>query len=95
MATKKIINIQEVPNIIDDHLLDIIGNEFKFDHVKGMAEWLKNSVDAYRRNDFKQEEQHVIFRFIDQGLSHPQVECIDFVGMTKVNIESSFNPCWR
>jgi hypothetical protein len=88
--TTRIINIKEVPNVIDDHLLDIIGNEFKFDHVKGMAELLKNSVDAYRRNDFRQEDQHVIFRFIDQGLSNPQVECIDFVGMTKVDIEASF-----
>lgn len=84
------ITIKEVPNEIDDHLLDIIGNEFKFDHVKGMAEWLKNSVDAYRRNDIRQDDQHVIFRFTDQGVTFPLVECMDFVGMTKVDIEKSF-----
>ncbi len=39
--------IKEQPNVFDDHFLDIIGNEFKFDHVKGLAEWLKNSADAY------------------------------------------------
>ena len=87
---KKIITIEEVPNIIDDHLLDIIGNEFKFDHSKGMAEWLKNSIDAYRTNGVKQEDQHVIFRFTDQGVSHPIVECIDFVGMTNLDIEKAF-----
>jgi hypothetical protein len=29
--------------IIDDAVLDLIGNEFKFDHAKGIADWLKNS----------------------------------------------------
>lgn len=84
------ITIEETPNIIDDHLLDIIGNEFKFDHSKGLAEWLKNSVDAYRRSGFKQEDQFVIFRFTDQGVTHPIVECVDFIGMSKVDIEKSF-----
>ena len=41
--------ITETPHVIDDHLLNIIGNEFKFDHAKGLAEWLKNSADAYNR----------------------------------------------
>lgn len=87
MANK--ITIEETPNVIDDHLLDIIGNEFKFDHAKGMAEWLKNSVDAYRTNEVKQEDQHVFFRFTDQGVTKPIMECIDFVGMTKTDIEKA------
>ena len=87
MANK--ITIEETPNVIDDHLLDIIGNEFKFDHAKGMAEWLKNSVDAYRTNEVKQEDQHVFFRFTDQGVTKPIMECIDFVGMTKIDIEKA------
>jgi hypothetical protein len=41
--------IAETPNVIHDHFLDIIGNDFKFDHAKGFAEWIKNSVDAYSR----------------------------------------------
>ncbi len=86
---KRIITIDEIPNEIHDNALDLIGNDFKFDHAKGMAEWLKNSVDAYRRNDIKQEDQHVIFRFTDQGLTHPMAECIDFMGMTKVDIEKA------
>lgn len=87
---KRIITIEEIPNVIDDHLLDIIGNEFKFDHSKGMAEWLKNSVDAYRTNDFRQEEQFVVFRFTDKGTSRMIIECVDFVGMAKLDIEKAF-----
>lgn len=90
MATKQEMKIKEVANVFDDHFLDIVGNDFKFDHVKGMAEWLKNSVDAYRRNDFKADEYHVIFRFLDQGMTYPILECVDFVGMTGVDIEKSF-----
>src|SRR3989344_1448419 len=88
MAKK--ITIDEVPNVIDDHLLDIIGNEFKFDHSKGMAEWLKNSIDAYRANGVRQDDQHVIYRFTDQGVTHPTVECVDFVGMSQLDIEKAF-----
>lgn len=86
---KKIITIDEIPNEIHDNALDLIGNDFKFDHAKGMAEWLKNAVDAYRRNGIKQEDQHVIFRFTDQGVSHPMVECIDFMGMIGLDIEKA------
>ena len=34
-------------NEFDDHILDVFGNAFKFDHAKGLAEWIKNSADAY------------------------------------------------
>jgi hypothetical protein len=87
---KKNITINEVPNIIDDHLLDIIGNDFKFDHSKGMAELLKNSVDAYRTSGVRQEDQHIIFSFTDQGVNEPTIECVDFVGMTNLDIEKAF-----
>ncbi len=89
MATNKI-KIREVANVFDDHFLDIVGNDFKFDNVKGMAEWLKNSVDAYLRNDFKGDEHHVIFRFLDRGMTYPVIQCVDFVGMSSVDIEKSF-----
>ncbi|MFA5830865.1 MAG: hypothetical protein WC878_03495 [Candidatus Paceibacterota bacterium] len=82
--------IVEVENVFDDHLLDIIGNEFKFDHPKGMAEWLKNAVDAYRRNNVRQDDQYVVLRFTDQGVASPTVECVDFVGMSKVDIDKAF-----
>ncbi len=85
-----IIQIEETPNIVDDHLLDIIGNEFKFDHTKGMAEWLKNSIDAYRRENVPQHEQVVVFRFTDKDIESPLVECIDFIGMEQFDIEKAF-----
>ena len=84
------VTIEATPNVFDDNLLDIIGSEFKFDHVKGMAELLKNAVDAYRRNGVRQEEQNIIFRFTDQGVSRPIIECIDFNGMTNLDIEKAF-----
>lgn len=84
------ITIEATPNVFDDNLLDIIGSEFKFDHVKGMAELLKNAVDAYRRNGIKQENQNIVFRFTDQGVTHPIIECIDFNGMTALDIEKAF-----
>lgn len=88
--SKKTITIEEEKNVIDDHLLDIIGNEFKFDHVKGMAEWLKNSVDAYIREGVPHEEQWIIYRFTDKGVSEPVIECVDFVGMEQLDIEKAF-----
>ena len=83
-------NIQEVPNIIDDHLLDIIGASFNFDHVKGLSEWLKNSVDAYRRGAVADKEQAVYFRFADGKKGTATTECIDFNGMSDVDIEKAF-----
>jgi len=82
--------IVETPNVIDDHFLDIIGNDFQFDHEKGLAEWLKNSVDAYRRIDIPDNDQNIIIKFIDGENNKSVFECIDFVGMNKNDIESAF-----
>ena len=92
MAKLRILNIQEEPNVIDDHLLDIIGNEFKFDHVKGLAEWLKNAVDAYIRVGVSDANQYIILRFTDGATRGDQasIECIDFVGMTEEDIIKAF-----
>lgn len=85
------LKIIEEKNVIDDHLLDIIGNEFKFDQEKGLAEWLKNSVDAYIRLAVSDPEQFVIFRFEDGKGSRPGIiECIDFGGMSHTDIEKAF-----
>lgn len=84
------IKIIEEPNIIDDHLLDIIGNDFNFDHEKGLAEWLKNSVDAYIRTSVPDRDQTIVFRFKDGERDNAVFECIDFVGMTENDIEKAF-----
>lgn len=84
----EILEIIEEKNVIDDHLLDIIGNEFKFSHEKGLSEWLKNSIDAYLRADVADEESFVVFRFRDRD--EIIFECIDFVGMTSDDIDNAF-----
>ncbi len=84
------LKIIEEPNVIDDHLLDIIGNDFNFDHEKGLAEWLKNSVDAYIRTSVPDREQSIIFKFTDGKKDNAVFECIDFVGMTETDIEKAF-----
>lgn len=82
-------NILEEKNVIDDHLLDIIGNEFKFDHEKGIAEWLKNSVDAYIRSNTPDNEQTIIIRLTDSEKNKASIECIDFNGMTSTDINKA------
>src|SRR5438105_88069 len=91
-------SITEQPNVFDDHLLDIIGNEFKFDHAKGLAEWIKNSVDAYNRETradgslkYSDDEQFVYLRLRPKTSVTPiTFECVDFVGMTHDDIENAF-----
>ncbi len=86
------VSIIEQPNVIDDHLLDIIGNEFKFSHEKGLPEWLKNSVDAYIRREpaVPDEKQYIVLNFRDARHSEPlSFECVDFCGMTSVDIDSA------
>lgn len=89
MEPKGTYKILEEKNVIDDHLLDIIGNEFKFDHEKGLSEWLKNSVDAYIRINTPDSKQSVIFRFTDGKKEDGVFECIDFVGMTSLDIDKA------
>ncbi|MFH1551721.1 MAG: hypothetical protein ABIC36_02470 [bacterium] len=82
--------ILEEKNIIDDNFLDIVGNEFKFDHEKGLSEWLKNSVDAYIRASIPDKDQFIFFRFIDGVKDNASFECVDFIGMTKNDIIKAF-----
>lgn len=81
------LRIIEEKNVIDDHLLDIIGNDFRFSHEKGLSEWLKNSVDAYLRAEVTDEESFVVFRFSDRD--EIIFECIDFIGMTSDDINKA------
>lgn len=86
------VSIVEERNVIDDHLLDIIGNEFKFSHEKGLPEWIKNSVDAYIRRDppVADDEQYVVFNFRDGRKGEPPIfECLDFCGMNSKDIDKA------
>ena len=78
-------------NEFDDHFLDVVGNEFKFDHAKGIAEWIKNSADAYSTTaQVKDDEQYIFLRFKPGNPKRLSVfECIDFVGMTKHDVDKA------
>lgn len=84
-------SIREEENVYHDNILDIWGNEFNFNHEKGLAEWLKNAIDAYRRGNVSDKDQYVIFRFRDGTEDIPSVvECIDFSGMSHADIQKAF-----
>ncbi len=82
--------IKVQPFVIDEAVLDLIGNEFRFDHAKGLAEWLKNSSDAYLRERVPDSDQLIVVRFRESGKNLTQIECIDFVGMRKEQIDDAF-----
>ncbi len=84
------LKIKEEANVYHDNTLDIWGAGFNFSHEKGLAEWLKNSVDAYRRAGISDKDQHIIFRFSDGNVSTSSIiECIDFVGMEYADIDKA------
>src|SRR5882672_255087 len=83
--------IKVQPFVIDEAVLDLIGNEFRFDHAKGLAEWLKNSCDAYLREQKADDLQFVFVRLTADVHHHlTRIECIDFVGMSKQQIDEAF-----
>ncbi len=86
-----VIKIKEEANKIHDNSLDLWGGAFNFSHEKGLAEWLKNSIDAYIRDNISDKDQHVLFRFTDQsGDASSLIECIDYCGMSHIDIEKAF-----
>ena len=85
------VKIRAQRNEFDDNFLNVVGNEFKFDHAKGLTEWLKNSSDAYSTTaNVKDAEQHILLRFKEGRPKRESIfECIDFVGMTKRDIDKA------
>lgn len=85
------LKIKEERNAYHDNILDLWGNAFNFSHEKGLAEWLKNSIDAYLRIGLSDKDQYIIFRFTDgTNTKYSTIECIDFVGMTHTDIQKAF-----
>lgn len=60
-------------------------------HENGLPEWLKNSADAYAREDAP-EAKRVIVLIFDHGRRNAKnsISCLDFSGMTSSVIEQSF-----
>ncbi len=77
--------------VIDDAVLDLIGKQFKFDHAKGISEWFKNSTDAYIRKNVPNKDQLIIIRlFFNKPSRINKIDVIDFIGMTKEEIDNAF-----
>jgi hypothetical protein len=83
--------IQPEPNEFADELLDVVGQEFRFDHPKGLAEWLKNSADAYTREGMPDDEQVVLIDLHERNPKrNSEFKVIDFVGMTHADVVEAF-----
>jgi hypothetical protein len=83
--------IKPQPNVFADELLDVVGQEFRFDHPKGLAEWLKNVYDAYLRAGVGDDLQAIL---IDLHEANPKrrstFRVTDFVGMDHEDIVDAF-----
>lgn len=80
------------PSQFAEEILDVFGSEFRFDHAKGLAEWMKNSADAYSTSTAAAESEHfILLRFkLGKPKKNSVFECIDFVGMSSNDIDSAF-----
>lgn len=76
--------------IIHENVLDLFGKEFKFDHAKGIAELLKNSIDAYTLEDVDDNNQEVYILFSLQKEQIRAIGVLDFVGMTRKKIDEAY-----
>jgi hypothetical protein len=60
-------------------------------HENGLPEWLKNSSDAYAREDAPEAKRVIVVIFDSGTHSRPSsISCLDFSGMTTEMIESNF-----
>lgn len=74
-----------------DRLLDLLGKDFRFDHAKGIAELIKNSVDAYNIEGLPDTEQIIIISTKTSSNDYiREIEIIDFCGMSKEKIDHGF-----
>jgi hypothetical protein len=72
-------------------VLDLLGKEFKFDHSKGIAEWIKNSIDAYSLENTPDDQQHIfIILQVAKNNIIKTIEVLDFVGMSHGKIDKAF-----
>lgn len=82
---------------ISPDILDTIGKTFKFKHPKGIAEWLKNSLDQYLRLVAVGKESRTgswpVYLCLINGTTKstgPNLALIDFGGTSYTNVKSFF-----
>ena len=80
-------NFIQQEHVYHDNLIHNLAKDFN-NHPKGLAEWLKNSIDAYTADKVNSKEHNIVFRFYSGKYS--SIECIDFVGMEGKDIEEGF-----
>jgi len=86
---------RRIETVISPDVLDQIGKEFRFSHGKGIVEWLKNSLDAYRvrRSEGLEAESGgwpVHAHLIDgaRGRTGPNLAIVDFAGTSYGDVRS-------
>ncbi len=79
------------PNVITDELLDTIGREWAYDHVKGQNEWWKNGIDQYIRDGVDPEKRVLLVEMIEKSPKRNSIfKVIDFGGMDHDAIVDAF-----
>jgi len=83
--------IQPQANVFTDEFLDVVGQEFRFDHPKGLAEWIKNCADAYNCDDIPTSKQVILIDLYEAVPKRDSTFSVtDFVGMTYAEIVDAF-----
>ena len=83
--------INPQPNEFADELLDVVGQDFKFDHAKGQTEWLKNCADAYLRHGIPDGQQVILIDLEERNPKrNSEFRVTDFVGMSHSDIVDAF-----
>jgi hypothetical protein len=83
--------IKPEPNVIADELLDTIGREWAYDHVKGQNEWWKNAADQYIRDEVPDDEQVILVELMEARPKRNSIfKVIDFGGMNRETIIDAF-----
>ena len=85
------VKIKVEPNVITDDLLDTLGREWEFDHVKGQNELWKNAADQYIRDGVPDDEQIILVELWEARPKKNSIfRVIDFGGMTRDDIDNAF-----
>src|SRR5687767_10088081 len=90
-------SLERIQTDISPDIIDTFGRQFRFRHGKGIAEWLKNSLDNYLRLRHGGQETlpgswPVFLNLIDGERKRPgpNLVLIDFGGTTFENVRSFF-----
>lgn len=85
------VKIKPEDNVITDDLLDTLGREWAFDHVKGQNELWKNAADQYIRDEIPDEDQVILVELREtKPKKNSTFRVIDFGGMSHNDIVNAF-----